>query len=293
MSISAEINRINTSVAAAYSAAGSLGATLPATRNVDNLADTVRTISTGAELNFEIVGGTAPPNNPKENTLWVNTDTDITDWAFSATDPTGTEGMAWFITGTNALTPFNALKNNRITVYPLKCAQYISGTWVIKEAKMYLSGSWTDFWNGMLYEIGDEYELITGGFLKSYENNIGTRTFTKNSDSFYLKSAGTTSGGANFTVSTAKKINLSGFSTLFARIKHTNSKSTKFHLGVDTVNNIQTYHATCTFSQESDFEGIVSMDISSLSGEYFVLLGMSGGTWSNSGNCYVYDLYLT
>lgn len=50
MSIQTEIDRINASVAAAYSAAGSLGATMPTTLNVDNLADAVRSIPTGVSV---------------------------------------------------------------------------------------------------------------------------------------------------------------------------------------------------------------------------------------------------
>lgn len=43
----------------------------------------------GAALNFKVVGGTTEPLNPAENTIWVNTDTEITAWAFSADDPSG------------------------------------------------------------------------------------------------------------------------------------------------------------------------------------------------------------
>lgn len=38
-------------------------------------------------LNFKVVGGTVQPDNPKENTIWINTDTEITSWDFSATQP--------------------------------------------------------------------------------------------------------------------------------------------------------------------------------------------------------------
>lgn len=41
----------------------------------------------GAGLNFKIVGGTTQPANPSENTIWVNTDADITGWMFSAKTP--------------------------------------------------------------------------------------------------------------------------------------------------------------------------------------------------------------
>ena len=41
----------------------------------------------GAGLNFKVVGGTTQPSNPKENTIWVETDTKIAGWNFSATEP--------------------------------------------------------------------------------------------------------------------------------------------------------------------------------------------------------------
>ena len=41
----------------------------------------------GASLNFKVVGGTAAPASPKENTVWVNTSTAITGWAFCMEEP--------------------------------------------------------------------------------------------------------------------------------------------------------------------------------------------------------------
>lgn len=38
-------------------------------------------------LNFKVVGGTSAPSNPKENTIWVNTDQKITSWHFGADEP--------------------------------------------------------------------------------------------------------------------------------------------------------------------------------------------------------------
>lgn len=41
----------------------------------------------GAALNFKVVGGAVEPSNPKENTIWVNTDVPIPEWMFSAEQP--------------------------------------------------------------------------------------------------------------------------------------------------------------------------------------------------------------
>ena len=43
--------------------------------------------SSGAALNFKVVGGTSAPANPSENTIWVNTDTPFNAWEFSAENP--------------------------------------------------------------------------------------------------------------------------------------------------------------------------------------------------------------
>ena len=54
----------------------------------------------GGGLNFKVVGGTSAPASPKENTIWVNTDTAIPSWHFGVDEPnfynlkTRTEGDA-------------------------------------------------------------------------------------------------------------------------------------------------------------------------------------------------------
>lgn len=60
-------------------------------------------VSTGAPLNFKVVGGTTAPANPKENTIWVNTDTDINGYIFSGEDPNllNVAGWALNVTVTN------------------------------------------------------------------------------------------------------------------------------------------------------------------------------------------------
>ena len=65
MSIASEINRINTNISAAYDAAEAKGATMPATENSANLADTVASIPQGSggaleekEVNFFDYDGT-------------------------------------------------------------------------------------------------------------------------------------------------------------------------------------------------------------------------------------------
>ena len=40
-----------------------------------------------APLNFKVVGGTSRPSAPGENTIWVNTATEISSWVLSPAEP--------------------------------------------------------------------------------------------------------------------------------------------------------------------------------------------------------------
>lgn len=111
----------------------------------------------GGGLNFKVVGGTTQPENPKENTIWVNTDRPITSWAFS-TDAPGSpaDGMVWIKTGFGSATPFNALKKNEVQVCPFSTQQYLDGAWADKTAMIYADGIWS------LFHPSKEYVIQNG-----------------------------------------------------------------------------------------------------------------------------------
>lgn len=97
-------------------------------------------------LNFKVVGGTAAPNNPKENTIWVNTGEKITGWALSFGAPAEPyEGMVWIVTGTRGRNVFNALKKNTLAISPMAAKQYVNGALQAREAQIYIDGEWRDF----------------------------------------------------------------------------------------------------------------------------------------------------
>lgn len=164
MSIQSEINRLKQAVSDAFTAIGNKGGTVPSSKVSGNLATAINSIPEGVELNFEVVGGTSQPSNPKENTIWVNTNTAITDWVFSATQPTAATGRVWIPIGTESVVEFNALKKNSVMVYPLSAKQCVGGAWVDKTAKSYQNGEWVDWWNGELFDNGNQWERITGGW---------------------------------------------------------------------------------------------------------------------------------
>ena len=119
--------------------------------------------SSGGGLNLKVVGGTVRPTG-SENTIWVNTDTAINGYAFSATAPENpVEGMVWFGTGIASTAPINIAKKNTVMVYPNVCKQYLLGAWVSKEAETYIDGVWLE-WAEYLYNYGIDATDITGGW---------------------------------------------------------------------------------------------------------------------------------
>lgn len=99
-------------------------------------------------LNFRVIGSLVQPAAPKENTIWVNTDTTITSWVFAPEAPTNPEGgMIFFKTDKTSPVGFNALRKNEIAVLPTSAQQYIGGQWKNMEAHAYIGGTWVQFSN--------------------------------------------------------------------------------------------------------------------------------------------------
>lgn len=140
------------------------------------MASAILAIQGGIELNFEVIGGTVQPESPKENTIWVNTDQEITGWSFSAEadkPETPDEGMLWFETTDVSDAKFNALKENAIQVYLLSSKQYIDGAWEPVDTKIYKSGEWVVSWDGVtLYSKGNQCEIVTGGWQETYQSEM-------------------------------------------------------------------------------------------------------------------------
>jgi hypothetical protein len=116
----------------------------------------------GSSLNFEVVGN-PKPENPKANTIWIDTDTEITGWAFSTTEPDLVDGFVWFPVGSASPVAFNALEENILMVYPLSAKQVIGGAWVDVSSESY-QGGWVG-WITYLFKEGEgeKVQLATTG----------------------------------------------------------------------------------------------------------------------------------
>lgn len=229
----------------------------------------------GGGLNFKVVGGTSAPSSPKENTIWVNTSVAITGWVFSATAPSSpAAGLVWIPTGESSAVDFNALKKNGIQVYPVSAKQYVGGAWVDKTAKIYQGGAWKELIT-YLYNKGNECTDLTGGWAATAAKPSGSGStavspaVTKGTDSITLSMY---SGYGNYRIgylATAKSIDLTNYSKITINVTKLSVK------GEIIVSNSK----TSGFSKAASMQfsvGVNVLDISSLNGKYYVLLGMGG-----------------
>ena len=154
--------------------------------------------SSGAPLNFKVVGGTIQPGSPAENTIWVNTDTTITSWVFNSSQPENlTEGLVWIETKPGGTVVFNALKENGIYVYPFLVRQYVTDQWTTHDAFIYQNGTWVQFSKKRFYILnGSETADYTGGWTKGGNAYAGT---TSEKDGIYLKTSSSASGSYRMT----------------------------------------------------------------------------------------------
>lgn len=108
----------------------------------------------GANLNVTVIGGVEEPTyTASKNTIWVNTETEITGYVFSPYEPKNpTEGLVWVVcSGSrniyNSLgSEFDALSGDisSLILCPISAMQYIEGIWVKKYAREYNGGAWFD-----------------------------------------------------------------------------------------------------------------------------------------------------
>ena len=231
----------------------------------------------GTALNFRVVGGTTAPTNPAENCIWVNTDTPINSWIFSATQPTGSAGMVWISTGTSSTTAFNALKKNAIQVYPISAKQYISGAWVDVTALSYQGGEWVE-WKTYLYNAG---AFASGQSLVNNSTGASGISYTENEDSINIVA----SNSQGYTYRYFEKpVDLTDKSvvkmTLHSNAAFKESGTLNYTIGAsiwadsDTTADWTSPNTKLkSLDANTDYE--VSVDVSALSGEYYIWLKFS------------------
>ena len=237
----------------------------------------IATIEDGVKLNFEVVGGANQPINPKENTIWVQTEDEINDWIFSITEPiTLEEGILWFIMHPLSATPFNTIKEGNIQAYPIAARQYINGEWINKTASIYQNNTWIQFSVAKCYLFKAGSGAITS--LKTYQESSATITVTD--DAISTTASSTTECYA--TCRTEKVIDLSPYSTMYFTYTASGRKYAEgCKVGVvnkpcTTGDITNTTLATETALSNSSTSKTVSVDLSSINDSLYCCFGFCG-----------------
>ncbi|MEG1180743.1 MAG: hypothetical protein RSD39_01785 [Oscillospiraceae bacterium] len=243
--------------------------------------------SGGAALNFKIIRAESAavlPVTAAENTIAVETATDITSWSFGTAQPTARAdgsalvgGELWIQTSIVSECTFNALKKNEIKIYPVACRQYAGGAWVEKTAKTFQGGAWKS-WSVMLFHDG------------LYDVSVGTMSNTpinaaKNAE---MAAYGSTTAFGFKVGWSSKKIDLTNKSTVTVNLaKHTTQDSTyltprPFALGFTDVSGSTTAFPANPAAMVQ-FSGVIgtvtdksiTLDVRALVGEYFMFWGVN------------------
>lgn len=239
----------------------------------------------GTALNFKVVGNPQPAS-AKENTIWISTDEKISSYIFSASKPDNPAGgMVWISTGTSSAVAFSATKKNTMMIYPLAAKQYIGGAWVDLTAKSYQGGTWVDWWNGELYDNGNEFESITGGWALSevYSTSHGD-TLVKNENNMVFSSvANSGSNGFGF-LRANNKMDLTNIKTLHLIAETSIAPYSRGAFCVSSVDSGSTAYdnaAAKTALTTVPAGSVIGLDVSGLSGLYYV--GIAFGTSDDWG----------
>lgn len=243
----------------------------------------------GGSLNFKVVGGTTQPTG-KENLIWVNTNVTITGYVFAATPPESpAAGTVWIATGTTSPAPFNALKKNTLMVYPDSVSQYVNGAWEKKDAWIYQNSTWKQISWSWLYVIQNGVIITPPGFSTfGYTGNTTLPTITAGDG--YQQIASTTNSNA---VATDSAIDLTNITTVYADInlvKVTQSTTAKWKgisLAVLNAVGVANHNALTNAIIEQQLtttvgEQTLSVDVSSLTGSYYIGLTVSSNGTSGS-----------
>lgn len=213
----------------------------------------------GAALNFKVVPGLTQPSTVSENTIWVNTKK-IGAWYFSPIQPENMQELdVWFRTGTSSFVAFDALKKNGIQVYPISAKQYVSGALVDKTAKIYRNGEWVIWWNGELYDSGNQYEYATGGW--KYVDDAGYKGRTRfNSANISINNK---SSYGTDTIYTNNMMDLTGFSKITAVVE-VSGANIGVYVGIASRNNDHRAYENCSLAHKKTTKsGTITCDIPS------------------------------
>ena len=123
-----------------------------------------------------------------------------------------------------------------------------------------------NFWHGDLYDTGNEFPGVTGGFEAYAYRTSNAGTMSKSADKITLSV-----NGSSVAASTAKKIPLSGYNTLKVNLLSAPGTANRVELFVGDSEDRKTLKALADIG---DSAGIKTLDVSGVNEDCYVSLGL-------------------
>ena len=116
-----------------------------------------------SSLGFNVRTASSVPATGNENDIVIISDVAMNGWMLSPDKPSNTprsNGDVWIrYTVENAT--FNVLRNATMLIAGLSAKQYIDGNWISKPVYHYQNGEWTEWFTGVLYDHGTKHSSLT------------------------------------------------------------------------------------------------------------------------------------
>lgn len=238
----------------------------------DGFVSNIQTIKAGGGMNFEIVNGTTQPENPVENTIWVNTTNAIIKTEINPQEPDNPiDGMLWLQSCQSGLVDLTMGSDDNVAVVYIQDSYiYTNGAWQTVESKVYQDGEWKTYVL-RVYWYGDQNVDLTGGWVTT--NNVGG-TITYEDAKIKITAGGSESYSKNFSTKTNNPIDVTNYNTLKINKDWVVNNSG----GADGVFGLFT-NKTDTYKQavaSVNSKEAYIIDISGITGSYYI--GFAGHT---------------
>lgn len=254
----------------------------------------------GGGVNIRVVGGTTKPSTGRYGMIWVNMATAQPAYKISPVEPQDpTDGMVWVVTGAgNKL--LCADKKGLLEIALIGCKVYSESTWKLVEAWLF-ADVWIKFGDTILYLYikGDLCEADSGGWEPLDYSNDAHSSIRRSAPEFTNGetscTVSLTGAGENYirqgSVFSGKKIDVTDYTTLVMNVATLPNFGT-YTIGLtDEKAHPYTFIASVKFTK-STADKLISVDISSLTGEYYVAL-LVDVSWSSIKSTMVFDqIYL-
>lgn len=245
--------------------------------------------------NLRVIVCTVQPENPSENTFWARigseTPKEWSNYVFSSKEPLDPyDGLLWFKTGLSSYYAFPPVKDAGIYIYPNVCYRYVDTDWIEIPVNVYMHGEWCDMKYSHLYLPGheppseNECMQITGGWRcisVPYSGGVGlvaplNKTLEYMSISLNPDLMGS-DASIGTTVATREKVDLTNYSKLVfvgSYVEFATNANAWYGAWSKLVGGTYQENVGAVTKVTANNSDNVVVDISGLTGEYFVGVGL-------------------